>query len=137
MAQPCMQPPRTLQFVKVGFAGSNFPEHKERVSGTSAQGHQEPTVGDAEFSNFPQDSQPVEHDIIKNWDDTKHPWDYTSRKILLTEPPMNPKMAQVIFEEYGFGGVYVAIETVLTLYIQVRYCVDSGDDVTHIVPSRL
>jgi len=79
-------------------------------------------------------------------------WDYTfdeklridtqGRKILLTEPPMNPKanrqrMAQVMFEEYGFGGVYVAIQAVLTLYAQgltTGVVVDSGDGVTHIVP---
>ena len=60
-------------------------------------------------------------------------WDYTfdeklrvntqGRKVLLTEPPMNPKvnrqrMCQVMFEEYGFQGVYVAIQAVLTLYAQ-------------------
>ena len=27
-------------------------------------------------------------------------------------------MAQVMFEEYGFQGVYVAIQAVLTLYAQ-------------------
>ena len=36
---------------------------------------------------------------------------------------MNPKanrvrMCEVMFEEYGFGGVYVAIQAVLTLYAQ-------------------
>jgi len=63
----------------------------------------------------------------------KHLWDYTfseklrvdpaGRKVLLTEPPMNPRanrqrMCQVMFEEYGFQGVYVAIQAVLTLYAQ-------------------
>ncbi len=36
---------------------------------------------------------------------------------------MNPRanrarMCEVMFEEYGFGGVYVAIQAVLTLYAQ-------------------
>ncbi len=49
--------------------------------------------------------------------------DPQGRKILLTEPPMNPKknreeMAQIMFEEYGFDGVYVAIQAVLTLIRQ-------------------
>ena len=50
-------------------------------------------------------------------------WNYTfyeklridprGRKILLTEPPMNPtknreEMCRIMFEEYGFEGVYVA-----------------------------
>lgn len=92
-------------------------------------------IGDeaAENRSFLQMSHPMEHGIVKNWDDMKHLWDYTfseklqvdprGRKILLTEPPMNPKanrqkMAEVMFEEYGFGGVYIAIQAVLTLYAQ-------------------
>ena len=129
-------------------------------------------VGDeaAENRNYLQVTQPMEHGIVRNWEDMKHLWDYTfdeklkvdprGRKVLLTEPPMNPKvnrqrMVQVMFEEYGFQGVYVAIQAVLTLYAQgeigsllwlrVLTCfgglglttgvvVDSGDGVTHIVP---
>jgi actin-related protein 2 len=92
-------------------------------------------VGDEAADNrtYLQISQPMEHGIVHNWDDMKHLWDYTffeklridpqGRKVLLTEPPMNPKanrqrMCQVMFEEYGFGGVYVAIQAVLTLYAQ-------------------
>ena len=55
---------------------------------------------------------------------------------------MNPKrnreeMCQIMFEEYGFDGVYVAIQAVLTLYaqgLQTGVVVDSGDGVTHVVP---
>lgn len=63
----------------------------------------------------------------------QHLWNYTfyekmkidptGRKILLTEPPMNPlknreQMAEVMLEGYNFGGVYVAIQAVLALYAQ-------------------
>lgn len=92
-------------------------------------------VGDEaeEHRNYLQITQPLEHGIIKNWEDMRHLWNYTfdeklkidpaGRKILLTEPPMNPRanrqrIAQVMFEEYGFGGIYVAIQAVLTLYAQ-------------------
>lgn len=92
-------------------------------------------IGDeaAANRNYLQVTQPMEHGIVKNWEDMKHLWDYTfdekfkinpqGRKVLLTEPPMNPKvnrqrMCQVMFEEYGFQGVYVAIQAVLTLYAQ-------------------
>jgi actin-related protein 2 len=92
-------------------------------------------VGDeaAALRNYLQVTQPMEHGIVRNWEDMKHLWDYTfseklridpvGRKVLLTEPPMNPKanrqrMCQVMFEEYGFQGVYVAIQAVLTLYAQ-------------------
>ena len=83
-----------------------------------------------------QITYPMENGIVKRWDDMQHLWDYTfyeklkinpqGQKILLTEPPMNPlknreQMAQVMFENYGFGGVYVAIQAVLALYAQGTY----------------
>lgn len=151
-------------FVKCGYAGSNFPEHvfpsvvgrpilraEERL-GTSQL--RDIMVGDeaAENRSFLQMTQPMEHGIVKNWEDMRHLWNYTfneklqvdtqGAKVLLTEPPMNPKvnrqrMAEIMFEEYGFGGIYVAIQAVLTLYaqgLQTGVVVDSGDGVTHIVP---
>ena len=75
----------------------------------------------------------MENGIVKRWDDMEHLWDFTfyeklkidttGRKILLTEPPMNPKrnreqMTEVMFERYNFGGVYVSIQAVLALYAQ-------------------
>lgn len=83
-----------------------------------------------------QISYPMENGIVKKWDDMQHLWDYTffekmkvdprGRKILLTEPPLNPlknreQMCEVMFERYGFGGVYVAIQAVLALYAQGAY----------------
>lgn len=77
--------------------------------------------------------QKMENGIVKRWDDMEHLWNYTfnekmkintsGRKILLTEPPMNPlrnreQMCEVMFEKYDFGGVYVAIQAVLALYAQ-------------------
>jgi hypothetical protein len=98
-------------------------------------------IGDeaAENRNFLQVTQPMEHGIVRNWEDMKLLWDYTfdeklkvdprGRKVLLTEPPMNPKvnrqrMCQVMFEDYGFDGVYVAIQAVLTLYAQGEWLLD-------------
>ncbi|TXT11137.1 hypothetical protein VHUM_01888 [Vanrija humicola] len=151
-------------FVKCGWAGSNFPEHvfpsvvgrpilraEERLGSSQLR---DLMIGDeaAENRSFLQMSHPMEHGIIKNWPDMMHLWDYTfaeklkvdtrGRKILLTEPPMNPKanrekMAEVMFERYQFGGIYIAIQAVLTLYaqgLQTGVVVDSGDGVTHIVP---
>lgn len=75
----------------------------------------------------------MENGIVKKWDDMQHLWNYTfydkmqidptGRKILLTEPPMNPlknreRMCEVMLEGYNFGGVYVAIQAVLALYAQ-------------------
>ncbi|KAI9229452.1 MAG: Actin/actin-like protein [Piptocephalis tieghemiana] len=147
-----------------GYAGSNFPSHvfpsvvgRPILRSEESVGDQrvkDINVGDeaASLRSILQMSYPMENGIIKNWEDMRHVWDYTFQerlgvdpsqcKVLLTEPPMNPKanrekMAQVMFEEYGFQGVYVAIQAVLTLYAQgllTGVVVDSGDGVTHIVP---
>jgi actin-related protein 2 len=98
-------------------------------------------------------SYPMENGIIRNWDDMTKLWEYTFKdklgvsdfsdaKILLTEPPLNPKsnrqkMCEIMFEKFGFESVYVAVQAVLTLYAQGLHTgvvVDSGDGVTHIVP---
>ncbi|RVD81690.1 uncharacterized protein DFL_009541 [Arthrobotrys flagrans] len=153
-------------FLKVGYAGSNFPEHQfpsivgrpilrteERETGGEVL-LKDIMCGDdaAKIRTMLQISYPMENGIVKKWDDMLHLWDYTfneklqidptGRKILLTEPPLNPlsnreKMCEVMFENYNFGGVYVAIQAVLALYAQglsSGVVVDSGDGVTHIVP---
>ncbi|KAG0204016.1 Arp2/3 complex subunit, actin nucleation center [Mortierella sp. GBA30] len=151
-------------FVKVGYAGSNFPEFvfpsvvgrpilraEESIGNVQVR---DIMVGDeaAELRSILQMSYPMENGIVKNWTDMRHLWDYTfheklkidphETKIMLTEPVMNPKanrekMVECMLEEYGFQGVYVAIQAVLTLYAQgltTGVVVDSGDGVTHIVP---
>lgn len=152
----------------MGYAGSNFPEHvfpsivgrpilraEERdaiaASGVEIKDLMVGTEAEA-VRTYLQVSHPMEHGVVKDFDDMRHVWNYTfdeklridprGRKILLTEPPMNPKknreeMCRIMFEEYGFDGVYVAIQAVLTLYsqgLQTGVVVDSGDGVTHIVP---
>ena len=55
---------------------------------------------------------------------------------------MNPmrnreKMIEVMFENYGFDSVYIAIQAVLTLYSQgllTGVVLDAGDGVSHICP---
>lgn len=69
---------------------------------------------------------PMDNGIVRNWDDMGHVWDHTfgpekldidpkECKLLLTEPPLNPnsnreKMFQVMFEQYGFNSIYVAVQ---------------------------
>ncbi|CAG8512641.1 11894_t:CDS:2, partial [Ambispora gerdemannii] len=151
-------------FVKVGYAGSNFPEHvfpsvvgrpilraEEKIGNIEVK---DIMVGDeaAEVRSILQMTYPMENGIIKKWEEMKYLWNYTffeklqvdprECKILLTEPPMNPlanrrEMVRTMFEDYGFQGVHVSIQAVLTLYAQgllTGVVVDSGDGVTHIVP---
>ncbi|KAK9458016.1 actin family [Dipodascopsis uninucleata] len=151
-------------FVKIGRGGTNFPDHTfPSIIGRPILRAEERT-GNVEIKDIMagdeasavrtmlQISYPMENGIIKNWEDMCHLWDYafyermnidtTGRKILLTEPTMNPlsnreKMVETMFEKYNFGGVYVAIQAVLALYAQglsSGVVVDSGDGVTHIVP---
>ena len=68
--------------------------------------------------------------------------DCSNSKVLLTEPPMNPKknrqrMFETMFERYGFAGTQASIQAVLTLAsrgLQTGVVIDSGDGVTHICP---
>jgi actin-related protein 2 len=128
---PILDRPFTLT-VFPSIVGRPILRAEERQGSTSIR---DIMVGDeaAEHRSSLQVTQPMEHGIVKNWEDMRHLWDYTfdeklkvdtkGMKILLTEPPMNPKvnrqrMCEVMFEDYGFGGVYVAIQAVLTLYAQ-------------------
>lgn len=95
---------------------------------------------------------PVEDAIIRDWNGMKHIWehtyselriDHTEYPVLLTEAPKNPlanreKMAELFFDEFQVPGLYVAIQAVLALYSTGRVTgtiLDSGDGVTHIVPT--
>mmetsp|Transcript_50988 Transcript_50988/g.127967 ORF Transcript_50988/g.127967 Transcript_50988/m.127967 type:complete len:388 (-) Transcript_50988:292-1455(-) len=151
-------------FVKVGHAGANFPSaifpsmvgrpvmrFEEKVENVEIK---DIMVGDeaARLRTMLQCTYPLEAGIVRNWEDAHHLWNYTfferlkvdpkECKIMLTEPPMNPKknreeMVKIMFETYGFKSVYVAIQAVLVLYAQgllTGVVVDCGDGVTHIVP---
>jgi actin-related protein 2 len=77
-------------------------------------------------------SYPMENGIIRNWDDMTKLWEYTFKeqlgvseysdhKVLLTEPPLNPKanrekMCEIMFEKFGFSHTYVSVQAVLSLY---------------------
>lgn len=150
--------------MKIGRGGTNFPDHTfPSIVGRPILRAEERT-GDQEIRDIMcgddaesvrtalQVSYPMENGIIKNWEDMGHLWNYAfydrmqidprDKKVLLTEPPLNPlanreRMVGTMFEQYGFNGVYVAVQAVLALYAQglsSGVVVDSGDGVTHIVP---
>ncbi|CAG8529397.1 16525_t:CDS:2 [Cetraspora pellucida] len=105
---------------------------------------------------------PIERGIVKNWDDMEKIWHHTFYKelrvapeeypVLLTEaPPENEssgfeqknykfnreKIAQIMFESFNVPAFYVAIQAVLSLYTSgctTGIVLDSGDDITHVVP---
>jgi actin-related protein len=93
-------------------------------------------------------SYPIEHGIIKDWDDMEKIWNHTfyvelrvspdERPVLLTEPPLNPKlnrekMTQIMFETFNVPAMYLANSGVLSLYSSGRHTgivCDFGDGVT-------
>lgn len=95
---------------------------------------------------------PIENGIIKNWDEMTLLWKYCFQeklkidpqesKLLLTESPNNTtknreKTVEIMFEEFGFHGLYIAVQSILTLYAQglmTGVVVDSGEGVTNIMP---
>jgi len=151
-------------FVKCGFAGSNFPAHIfPSMIGRPLMRYEEEfknvelkdiMVGDecAQHRAMLETSYPIENGIVTDWKGMGNLWDYTfferlkidptEHKILLTEPPLNPrdnqkKMIQTMFEKYHFKAAKVSIQALLVLYAQgllAGVVVDSGDGVTHIVP---
>ena len=96
---------------------------------------------------------PIEHGVIKNWEDMEKIWKYTfmnelkvspdQHPILLTEPSLNPrknreKMSEIMFETFEVPALYVAIQAVLSLYstgLNTGIVLDCGDGVTHLVPT--
>ncbi|OAF69974.1 Actin-related protein 2 [Intoshia linei] len=152
-------------FVKCGFSGSNFPDYQFpaivgrpvlRADTEIENVHlKDIMVGDEadKVRNMLEISYPMSKGQIINWEDIVHIYDYAfsetklnidpkNSKILLTEPPLNPKknsikMAELMFEHYNFSAIYISIQAVLTLYAQglmTGVVCDCGDGVTHIVP---
>jgi actin-related protein 2 len=153
-------------YVKCGFGGDNFPRHHfpsivgrpQLRAGTKTKGKNvtlKPImVGDEclGVEEYLEIKRPLENGQIRDWSDIIHIWDYvfntklnidpTEHKILLTEPPMNPKknrekMLENMFENYKFPYCHVAIQAVLVLYAQglnTGVVVDTGDGVTHVIP---
>lgn len=74
-------------FVKIGYSGSNFPEHvfpsivgrpilrvEERDAGSQATQIKDIMVGDEaeQMRNYLQINQPMEHGIVKDFEDMRH-----------------------------------------------------------------
>jgi len=133
-------------FVKVGYAGQNFPSSifpsmvgrpilraEEAISETVEL--KDIMCGDeaAAVRQSLDIKYPVENGVVRNWEDMEHLWNFTfyekmhirpeEYKIMLTEPPQNPtknreQLIERMFEKYGFAAANVSIQAMLTLYAQ-------------------
>ncbi len=148
--------------VKAGFSGNSSPgcifpsiigrpKNPGVIIGTDAK---KEYIGDEaqQKRGVLKITYPIEHGIVKDWDDMEQIWHHTfyvemrvspdEHPVLLTEAPLNPKvnrekMTQIMFETFSVPCLYVAIQAVLSLYSAGRttgIVCDSGDGVTHTVP---
>lgn len=80
-------------------------------------------------------SHPVNRGMVRDWDAMERLWEHIFDKelrvtieehpVLLTEPPLNPKinrekMVEIMFEGFEIPATYVAIQAVLSLYASGR-----------------
>lgn len=138
--------------LKAGFAGSDRPtsefysavgrpKHQSsnmiRVYGGKLEGS-EYFVGDrvVEHRGIFKIDYPMEHGIVKNWEDMEKIWAHVYGKdclgirseehpVLLTEAPMNPvknreRSAEIFFESFNVPALYVAPQAILSLYASGR-----------------
>lgn len=97
-------------------------------------------------------SYPIEHGIVRDWDEMEQIWHHTffhalrvnpeEHPVIVTEAPMNPKknrerMIEMLFQKFSVPSAFIVIQAVMSLYAYGRTTgcvVDSGDGVTHVVP---
>mmetsp|Transcript_21925 Transcript_21925/g.37487 ORF Transcript_21925/g.37487 Transcript_21925/m.37487 type:complete len:377 (-) Transcript_21925:673-1803(-) len=160
--EPCVVCDNGSGMVKAGFSGEDAPRsvfssiigRPRHTMAMLGMGQKEFYVGDEAQAKrgILSLSYPIAHGIITDWDQMEAIWrhtfdnelrvDVSSRPVMLTEAPMNPKvnrekMTSLMFEEFNVPAMYVAIQAVLSLYASGRttgIVCDSGDGVTHTVP---
>ena len=153
-------------FLKMGFAGENFPRYTIPSIAGRPLLRANQKIGDIELKplmlgdeanplrSFLEISYPIREGIVDNWDDMEALWAYTfhtkmglpkdlsKHKIIVTEAAMNPKknrakMAQILFEKFGFGGVKFEMQALLSLFAEgelTGLVFDAGDGVSHCIP---
>lgn len=142
---------------KAGFAGEDGPQSvfKSFVGRSHNEGVQEYHVGtvrDEKVRRHLSLRYPIEHGIVKNWDDMEKLLYHTffnelkvspeEHPILLSDSSLSPKlnrenMVKVIFETFDFPSMFIAWQGMLAMYATGRGCgcyIVSGDGVTEVVP---
>jgi len=131
--------------IKCGFSGEEAP--KSIFSNVISRSTEK--VGD---DSLEDNISPIEHGIITNFDLMEKIWEHTflrelkvpqeERNILTSDSPLSPKMnrekmTQIMFEKFNVQGLFICIRPILSMYCvgkTTALVVESGDDVTHIVP---
>uniref|UniRef100_A0A8C6MFI5 Actin related protein 1B n=1 Tax=Nothobranchius furzeri TaxID=105023 RepID=A0A8C6MFI5_NOTFU len=149
--------------IKAGFAGDQIPKYcfpnyvgrpkHVRVMAGALEGDLFIGPKAEEHRGLLSVRYPMEHGIVKDWNDMERIWQYVYSKeqlqtfseehpVLLTEAPLNPsknreKAAEIFFETFNVPALFISMQAVLSLYASGRttgVVLDSGDGVTHVVP---
>ncbi|MGH0136620.1 UNVERIFIED_CONTAM: hypothetical protein FKN15_070027 [Acipenser sinensis] len=149
--------------IKAGFAGDQIPKYcfpnyvgrpkHVRVMAGALEGDLFIGPKAEEHRGLLTIRYPMEHGIVKDWNDMERIWQYVYSKdqlqtfseehpVLLTEAPLNPRKnreraAEVFFETFNVPALFISMQAVLSLYATGRttgVVLDSGDGVTHAVP---
>eukprot|EP01091_Cochliopodium_minus_P011811 TRINITY_DN3444_c0_g1_i1.p1 TRINITY_DN3444_c0_g1~~TRINITY_DN3444_c0_g1_i1.p1 ORF type:complete len:572 (-),score=154.00 TRINITY_DN3444_c0_g1_i1:27-1742(-) len=147
--------------IKAGFAGDTLPKvtMQTLVGKTKAKFKKlDPEMRDFYFGNEVTNLEekliikyPIEAGVVTDWDMMDKLWQHTfkeldvdpeDRRVLLTEPPHNPKenkekMVEIMFENYDVGELHIAMQAVMSLYSVGKttgVVMDIGDGVAHTVP---
>ncbi|KFV38923.1 Alpha-centractin, partial [Tyto alba] len=155
--------PQGSGVIKAGFAGDQIPKYcfpnyvgrpkHTRVMAGALEGDIFIGPKAEEHRGLLSIRYPMEHGIVKDWNDMERIWQYVYSKdqlqtfseehpVLLTEAPLNPRKnreraAEVFFETFNVPALFISMQAVLSLYATGRttgVVLDSGDGVTHAVP---
>jgi actin-related protein len=148
--------------LRAGFAGDEkptasfanmvgHPKYDEVIVGVENKDHYVGDEADA-MRGVLVLKYPIKHGIVEDYELLDLIWAHTfdnelrvkpqGKKIMITEPPLNPlhvreKLATDLFGKYGVAGMYINNAAVLSIYAAGRstgLAVSSGDGVTHVVP---
>lgn len=149
--------------IKAGFAGDQIPKYHfpnfvgrpkhVRVMAGALEGDTFIGPKAEEHRGLLNIKYPMEHGVVKDWNDMERIWQYIYSKdqlqtfseehpVLLTEAPLNPrrnreKSAEIFFETFNVPALFISMQAVLSLYASGRttgVVLDSGDGVSHSVP---
>ncbi|KAL9983907.1 hypothetical protein ACROYT_G006153 [Oculina patagonica] len=149
--------------IKAGFAGDQIPKYHfpnfvgrpkhVRVMAGALEGDIFIGPKAEEHRGLLNIKYPMEHGVVKDWNDMERIWQYIYSKdqlqtfseehpVLLTEAPLNPrrnreKAAEIFFETFNVPALFISMQAVLSLYASGRttgVVLDAGDGVSHSVP---
>ena len=140
--------------IKVGLSGDDYPRSLLFNKGSNIN------IERDSFDNKYKNGRniltlkyPIEHGMVRNWDDMEKIWHHIfynelrispdDQKVLLTactgwnSGKEYYKMTEIMFEKFNVGSIFIAEQAILSLYANGKttgVVLDCGFDDTHIIP---